>query len=278
MTYKELYKYGVNELRSAGIEDFSFDAKQLLFTACNITSTDFLLSENNEVEAKKSELYYSFLQRRSQGEPLQYIIGMWEFLDSSFKVGKGVLIPRPETEQLTMIGINFVKKNKISVVFDLCAGTGCIGISIAKACPETKVYLLEKYFEAIEFCKKNVELNGVKNVCVIRGDIFEGLPEGVEKPQMIISNPPYIPRVELAVLQREVQYEPVTALDGGEDGLLFYHCIAEKWLKEKAIFCAVECGENESDAIARIFSEFGNVNVENDVFGTDRFVCVEIKE
>lgn len=278
MTFRELYEYGVRELREAGIEDFDFDAIQLLYNAADMTPTEFLLSEtqnpNNDIVGK----YTACIERRRFGEPLQYIIGNWDFLDCRLNVGKGVLIPRPETEQLARIGIETVRKNSITTVIDLCSGTGCIGISIAKACPNTKVFLLEKYEEAAHYCRINAELNAVKNVFVLQADIFDGLPEGICMPQMIISNPPYIPTNELDGLQREVQFEPVSALDGGNDGLLFYRAIAEKWLNAdcKPLFCAVECGECESEEISLIFSKYGDVNVVFDVFGTDRFVCLNV--
>lgn len=278
MTFRELYEYGVKELRETGIEDYEFDAVQLLYTAADMTPTSFLLSERQSADEDIAAKYNAYINRRRLGEPLQYIVGSWDFLDCTFRVGKGVLIPRPETEQLARIGIDIVRKNKISTVIDLCAGSGCIGISIAKACPDTKVVLLEKYAPAAEYCRINAELNAVKNVSVLQADIFDGLPEGMRMPQLIISNPPYIPSNELDGLQREVQFEPVSALDGGKDGLVFYRAIAEKWLKseEKSSFCAVECGECESEEISRMFSELGSVDVVFDVFGTDRFVCLNL--
>lgn len=276
MTFRELYEHGATALREAGIEDFEFDAVQLLYTAADMTPTSFLLSERQCADEDIVKKYNAYIDRRRFGEPLQYIIGSWDFLDCTFRVGKGVLIPRPETEQLARIGIETVRKNGITTVIDLCAGSGCIGISIAKACPDTKVVLLEKYAPAVEYCRINAKRNAVKNVSVLQADIFDGLPEGMKMPQLIISNPPYIPTNELDVLQREVQFEPVSALDGGKDGLVFYRAIAEKWLKneEKPSFCAVECGECESEEISRLFSEFGDVSVVYDVFGTDRFVCL----
>lgn len=273
-------EYGKKELKAHGIEDFDFDARQLLLTAADITPTRFLLEEDRSPAAGAEERYRSFIGRRCGGEPLQYIVGTWDFLDCTMKVGEGVLIPRPETEELARIAIEAVTKKGVTEVIDLCSGTGCIGISIAKACPQTHVVLLEKYAPAVEYCRANAELNGVKNVSVVQGDIFDGLPGGMKAPQLIVSNPPYIPSSELNGLQREVLFEPESALDGGSDGMTFYRAITDVWLPaaEPPTLCAVECGECESDEISRMFGKFGDVNVVYDVFGTDRFVCLNLSD
>ena len=135
------------------------------------------------------------------------------------------LIPRPETEELTELVINQAKKLEGAVVADLCSGSGCIGISVAKAVPSATVYCIEKSEEALFYLLKNAE--NISNVKVINADIH--YPSDIGDVDIIVSNPPYIKSSTISSLQNEVQMEPSMALDGGEDGLDFYHVIAEKW-------------------------------------------------
>lgn len=275
MTLKQLYVLGRAELEKANIPDADFDARELLCRAFGLTETDYILRQDHKADEKQLNDYSAFVNRRSYGEPLQYILGEWDFFGNVFSVGEGVLIPRPETEQLAEMCIERIKKGGIKTVYDLCAGTGCIGISIAKACPDTKVYLMEKYDTALSFCRKNIVRNGVKNAEAVQCDIFSGLPEGLPPAQLIVSNPPYVPAEQIPGLQRELHFEPETALDGGNDGLDFYPAIAEKWAacSPELKFAAFECGEEQPGIVAGMFSRFGETKTVNDVFGTQRFVC-----
>lgn len=276
MTYKQLYDKGQSLLKADSIDDAVFDARELLLFAAGISETQLLLKYCDEADAKINDAYLKLIYRRRCGEPVQYLIGRWSFLDCEFYVGSGVLIPRPETEQLAAMCINKVKKDNIKIVYDLCAGSGCIGISIARACPETKVVLFEKYSAAADYCRKNVLLNKAVNASVSQVDIFNGMPKGLAPAQLIVSNPPYIPADEIDGLQREVHFEPVTALDGGKDGLDFYRAIAADWLAPmpEHIACAVECGEGQADEIGSVFSPFGKTAAVTDIFGVRRFVTL----
>ena len=183
--------------------------------------------ENPRFEAK--ELYNAFsgeelkkaIERRIKGEPLQYILGEWEFYSLPFIVGEGVLIPRPETELLVDLALKYATKE--SKIIDLCSGSGAIAIAIAKN-TGASLFALEKYEKALNYLEKNIALNKA-NVKVIKEDLFNFEPS--EKFDIIISNPPYIKKADLASLQKEVRFEPMTALDGGEDGLIFYRHIAK---------------------------------------------------
>ena len=193
-------------------------------------------------------------------------------------MGEGVLIPRPETEELCTAVIERLKKMHAPTVFDLCAGSGCIGITLKKQVVQANVYLVEYFDEALGFLNENrMSLSVARSVPAIKGDVLEGYEKFgfLPRPDVIVSNPPYIKKSELAFLQSEVRCEPSAALDGGEDGLVFYRAFAEKWLpfiNEKG-FIAVECGETQAEKIASLFSKHSSeITVLKDFNGIDRFV------
>ena len=257
MTISELEKLGSQKLRASGKENSDFDARCLLEFVLNLNPTQYLLNRSEEVDSVCAEKFLSLVERRSNGEPLQYILGKWEFMGLPFYVGEGVLIPRPETEMLVEYALDFLKDKKNPVVIDLCSGSGCIAISVAKHLPNAKVYAVEKSDLAFPYLKKNIWLNCVFNVSAVHGDIFDSTLLSDIKPDLILSNPPYIRSPEIASLQSEVRNEPSMALDGGEDGLIFYREIADGWLDRLGTggAIAVECAEDQTEDIIRMFSE-----------------------
>lgn len=257
MTISELEKLGSQKLRASGKENSDFDARCLLEFVLNLNPTQYLLNRSEEVDSVCAEKFLSLVERRSNGEPLQYILGKWEFMGLPFYVGEGVLIPRPETEMLVEFALDFLKDKKNPVVFDLCSGSGCIAISVAKHLPNAKVYAVEKSDLAFPYLKKNIWLNCVFNVSAVHGDIFDRTLLSDIKPDLILSNPPYIRSLEIVSLQSEVRNEPSMALDGGEDGLIFYREIANGWLDRLGTggAIAVECAEDQTEDIIRMFSE-----------------------
>lgn len=279
MTLNELYRTGKRLFAENGIEDGDFDALQLLSSLSGKSTTQLRLDGDAEASSGLSEEYLSAADRRIAGEPLQYITGNWDFLGNVFSVGEGVLIPRPETEELTELCISQIRTNGYKVVYDLCAGSGCIGLSVAKACPETKVFLFELYDGALYFTEKNRESLCCDNAVICRCDVLKGCPDGFPAPDVIISNPPYIESGDVPMLQKEVLREPVTALDGGKDGMIFYRALAEKWLGliAKGGFAAVECGEGQAEAICGLFSRFAETKTIKDIYAADRFVVGRIR-
>lgn len=275
MTISELEKLGSQKLRASGKENSDFDARCLLEFVLNLNPTQYLLNRSEEVDSVCAEKFLSLVERRSNGEPLQYILGKWEFMGLPFYVGEGVLIPRPETEMLVEYALDFLKDKKNPVVIDLCSGSGCIAISVAKHLPYAKVYAVEKSDLAFPYLKKNIRLNCVFNVSAVHGDIFDRTLLSEIKPDLILSNPPYIRSSEIASLQSEVRNEPSMALDGGEDGLIFYREIANGWLDRLGTggAIAVECGEDQTEDIIRMFSEKTQyAEAFNDLSGLPRMV------
>ena len=274
---REMCEYGTEILLRAGIDNARNEAAEMCMSVLKIDRTALLLYPERPVSAGQNELFSSMLSRRISGEPLQYVLGEWSFFGRRFSVGEGVLIPRPETEQLVDICTEKIKQSGAKIVFDLCAGSGCIGITVAAECPDTEVYLFELYDGAFEYLKKNAAAYKNTKTHLVKCDILKGIPEGLPVPDAIISNPPYIPAGEIAGLQKEVLREPSSALDGGVNGLDFYFAIAEKWIPliSAGGFAAVECGEGQAERISEIFSAYGKSKPVSDFYGAQRFVILD---
>ena len=274
MTVAELLKKGTALLEKYKIENYVNEARWIFEAVFDCGREYIFFHSDDEVDSKKEEQYTELITRRACGEPVQYVIGSWEFYGETFYIGKGVLIPRPETEMLVDFAAEYLKDKTGSVVFDLCSGSGCIGISVAKNIPHSEVYLIEKSEEAFEYLEKNLRNSGCKDAYAIKGDIFEGFENyGLPKPDLILSNPPYIESNDISSLQSEVLYEPVMALDGGNDGLDFYRIIENKWLPYCNGAIAVECGEGQTRMIENIFScHCGITKSLTDFNGLDRVV------
>lgn len=257
MTLNELYQKGCSLLKEKHIDDAEFDARCLIEHTLNITPTEYFMRRGEAVDITTENRFFDYLQRRINGDPLQYIIGKWEFMGNEFYVGDGVLIPRPETELLVEKAVDYLKHKKNPVVFDICSGTGCIAISIAKIFPDAEVYAVEKYAKAYSYLLQNIDFNAVGNVKAVNGDLFDkDLLKGIS-PDVILSNPPYIRTNDIEKLDITVQNEPHTALDGGNDGYVFYRFLSDYWFSERLEQDSVmilECGEDQGDAIASMLS------------------------
>ena len=276
MTAKELFNKTVTELSFT--EEAEFETYCLFESLLGISKTQLILN-SIDITDKHITIIEEAVFRRKNFEPLQYIIGQWDFYDLTFLVGEGVLIPRPETEVLVEFALEKIKNIKNPVVYDLCSGSGCIGLTVAKHRSDAKVYLLEKENKAVEFLNKNKEKYNLNNAFVIHDDLFDFDFSQIPEADVILSNPPYIPADEICSLQKEVLLEPLTALDGGKDGLDFYRCIAEKWiLKIKNNgYIALECGDGQSDDIVSLFNEkYSEKQVIYDFNNIDRTVIFRI--
>lgn len=275
MTHFEVLKQGENLLREC-TEDYKFDVWCLFSDAFSIDKTKYFLKKDEEAPETEAKAFFEKLEERKNGRPLQYILGVWQFLDCDFYVGEGVLIPRQDTECLVLKAFEYIRKNDVKTVYDLCSGSGCIGICVAKEFPETDVVLFEKSDEAIKYIKKNIVLNGVKNVRIVKGDLFNGADcYSLNDADLILSNPPYIKTEDIVSLQKEVLFEPKEALDGGEDGLRFYKALRDEWFVKNKCGCIImECGEDQAEDIAKMFSSVGYTGFITDMNGILRDVIV----
>ena len=215
-------------LMMAGVPDARFDAAQL-YTF--VTGRDHRLDDGPTAE--EASRLQMLAERRAGREPLQYLLGEWDFLDFTLKVGRGVLCPRADSEVVCETAIELLqdemKDVEAPVVYDLCAGTGCLGIGIARAVPRAKVTCLEKSHDAWPYLTANVAAMGGKNTKAERGDVTTYYSIMEEPADLIISNPPYLTAKEMRSLMPETAKEPAMALDGGADGLDFYRLLLRQY-------------------------------------------------
>lgn len=293
MRILEAIKPAIELLEKAGIDDPFADAEILAFHAAGIDRLT-AFTDNPEVNEETHARIHEMLQRRAAGEPLQYITGEVDFLDLKIKVGRGVLIPRPETELLAQEATEKVQRLTFSVqglkkhrtmnvehfnILDLCSGSGCIALALARAFPEVAVYGTDISETAVSYARQNAEVNRIQNVSFLQGSLFEPLEKKLLF-DLIVSNPPYIRRADLQTLQREIRdWEPVEALDGGDDGLDFYRRIfadAERHL-EKTGSVMLEVGFDQAGSVKEIAenSGFRKITIKKDFSGIERILTAE---
>lgn len=259
-------------------ENARFEAELIVMNVLGISRSELVLHGKSEVTADEHEKIIKFANRRKSGEPLQYILGECEFMSLQFSVSPGVLIPRADTETLVETVIENCEDSM--KVIDICSGSGCIGISIAHYVKDILVDMVDISDKAVETAKKNIAANGVsERVKVKKMDILNEYP--LEKYDIAVSNPPYIETEVIDTLQTEVKdYEPLIALDGGNDGLIFYRRIidtASNFLKNNGLL-AFEIGYNQGESVKAMMSEnFKNVELIKDLCGNDRVVIGRLK-
>lgn len=261
----------ISDMLESVTDDAYFEARQIV---SEISGGKMPFEEISEAQLAECE---DKAKRRKTGEPLQYILGNWEFYGRKYFVGEGVLIPRPETELLCDIAKAHLK-NTGGTAVDLCSGSGCIAVTVALEA-NVKAVGIEISDKAYGYFLKNIEQNKAEgSVTAINGDIFDKCILGRfedDSLYAVLSNPPYISSADMKTLQKEVRYEPELALFGGEDGLDFYHRLIPMWagkLRSGGLF-AVEIGEEQGPAVSRIFEDAGfNPEIIRDYSSHDRIV------
>lgn len=247
-------------LEKNNIENKEFNIKEIFKKAFNYDINE-LLCNNIMVNEEQVKAFYSMIEKRLGGVPLQYIIGEWDFYNLTFLVGEGVLIPRQDTEVLVDEVLKLDTKNK--TLLDLCSGSGCVGITIEKNSDIKEVFLLEKCEKAFSYLTKNKTLNNSK-ANLINDDLMNYHKNNDCVFDIIVSNPPYINEDDMKTLSKEVKNEPQKALFGGSDGLFFYEYIAKHYknlLKEKG-FLLFEIGYNQKEEVTNILIKNGYKNIE----------------
>lgn len=272
MTLKEAYSYCLNCLNDNGIDEAQFKALCLVCHVAKVKNSEFHSKFESIIDAAALE---PLILRLLGGEPLQYIIGKWDFYESEFYVGKGVLIPRPETEELVDLAIKEAQRFEKPVIYDLCSGSGCIGVSIAKKLKNATVFCVEKSEEAFSYLEKNAL--GFENIKTVLSDIKDSI--NLPVADIIVSNPPYIKTGDISSLQSELSFEPEMALDGGEDGLDFYRIIKDKYLNKLHYNGALllEISNEQKNDIIALFSDF-KTQIINDIYGNYRIARITNKD
>lgn len=262
MTIREILGNTICALADNGVENARFEAEQILCKA-GIPRMKLLTEPNEPVAETVGQTAADLLKRRLSGYPLQYLLGEWEFFGLPFPVGEGVLIPRQDTETLAELARDFLLERDPCErnTLDLCAGSGCIGVTLARLCG-ANVKCVELSESAFVYLERAIALNGAESlVSAIHGDAagLELAREIKGEFDLIVSNPPYLTEKDMRNLQTEVTYEPEMALYGGPDGLNVYRKILRVWtkrLKRGGVF-AVEVGMGQERGVAEIFAENG---------------------
>ncbi len=277
MTYNEfkaLYLPRLEEICTNPL----FELESLMMAATGMKKHELILKRSDIIPDRFTDTLIQFVDRRVGREPLQYILGEWEFFGLRMFCGSGCLIPRPETEMLADIAIKNIPRN--GKLLDLCTGSGCIPIAILNNRPDVTAVAVDISERALEYARKNASYHNISSdrLKFIQADIYDYVPGDFF--DFIVSNPPYIKSADIEGLQPEVLHEPVIALDGGHDGLEFYKLIAKyyakKYLNDGGV-CAVEVGFDIADEVAAIFrSQKFDSSILRDNFEVDR-VCISKK-
>ena len=272
MTGRALVREGEEVLAAAGVKEPGYDARALFLFAAQLTLTDYVRSADGEVSEEVRAAFSSYCARRAEGEPLQYITGSAPFYGRDFYVDEGVLIPRFDTE--TLIEAVLPRMRRGMRVLDLCTGSGCIPVTLALEGPgETEVTGSDISEAALRVAGINASRLGA-DVRFIRSDLFLQISGRYD---IITANPPYIRSADIDRLDKEVRlYEPRTALDGSEDGLLFYRRIAGDagaHLVPGGLL-AFETGADQAEDVRAVMRDSGfcDLTVFKDLAGLDRVV------
>lgn len=262
-------------LTAAGVPDARFDAAELYRLA---TGRDPRLDDGPS--AAEAARLSALAERRAAREPLQYILGEWDFMDFTLKVGPGVLCPRADSEIVCESALALLQGRERPVVYDLCAGTGCLGLGIARHSPGALVTCVEKSPEAWHYLTANTAQTGVRTVQADVFTYYKTLP--AEGADLIISNPPYLTGAEMRALMPETAQEPAMALDGGTDGLDFYRLLTEKYRDavRPGGWLVLEIGYAQGPAVLALGAACGWVNTgcRKDYGGNDRAVLLQKPE
>ena len=280
MTYRSALVWGNSTLKEHGI-DSSIDARVLLCHAAGIDSLKLALCMSDEIEKSVYSKFCEFIYRRMRHEPVSYITGEREFMELVFKVQKGVLIPRPETEHTVEYIISLFHGKKAHIL-DMCTGSGAIAISLAKYLPDSTITAVDISEIAIETASSNAAFHNVSDrVNIVCSDALL-IRKCDKKYDVIVSNPPYIPNEVVKSLEADVRdFEPHTALCGGDDGLVFYRAITKNapYMLKKGGLLVYEVGHDQSEQVSDIMKQsFENIGFEKDLAGINRVVHGTLKE
>lgn len=274
MIYSDIYKNASIRLKEAGVPEYQLDARLLLEYVCGTDYNTLLVHGDRDVSPEEEKKYNELIEKRASRVPLAYIVGYQEFMGLTFDVNENVLVPNQDTETLAEETLRELSDGMRFM--DLCTGSGCVALSILNYTNDTSCVMTDISDKAIEVATGNRDRLGFSDRAeIVKTDLF---PQDDDKKfDMIVSNPPYIRTDVIATLPPEVgKGEPYIALDGGQDGLIFYRRIIEnapKWLYTSG-WLMMEIGYDQGDAVAGLMKDggFHGVEVIKDLGGNDRVV------
>lgn len=266
MTINELLADAEKTLHAAKVPSPRFDAEALLAFAMNLPRAKLPVAEPTK---EQIERFYALLARRAERYPLQYLVGEIEWYDLRLEMDERVFIPTPSTERLAELAIGMTGEKPWRVI-DVCTGSGNLAIAVARHCPHAEVTAIDINPAAVDLARRNAERNGVR-LRVLRGDLLTAVRG---RADLIVSNPPYIPRTEFNLVAPEVLfYEPFNAVYGGQDGLMVIRKLVPQAmaLAPRLIF---ECSHTHAPAVRELLNKF-RVTMYKDHEGFERIVLCE---
>ena len=278
ITYNNLYMDIRQQLRTAGVQASTLEARELVCFASGKTRQQLQRDGQLYVPPAVEEQARALVRRHLAGEPVAYLIGEWEFYGLPLDIDRQVLIPRADTETLVDCALPFLRGQAGSRVLDLCAGSGCIGLAVASQVADCRVTLGDISEGALRICRQNIRRNDLSDrVAPLQVNAMAAPPRQLGTYDCILCNPPYIPTGDIAGLDVSVRdFEPHDALDGGEDGLDFYRAVSS--LGREALRTGgrllVEVGIGQADDVLRIMRSFGfgDLEITPDPVGIPRVV------
>lgn len=278
MIIKEVLKTAIEKLKNKNIEDASMKVKMILSDTLNKEKEYLLVHDQDELDEDILKVFDERLNKLISGKPIQYILNKQDFMGLHFYVDENVLIPQPDTENLVeeVIKISeILKMGKEQLkVLDMCTGSGAIAVSLSKYIDKALIYASDISINALDVAKKNAKSNSL-DITFIHSDLFNDI-EISNQFDIIVSNPPYIETEVIKSLSKEVQEEPIIALDGGKDGLDFYReiikCAKEYLIKDG--YLVLEIGYDQKDSVIKLLqdNDYKNIYSKKDLSGNDRVV------
>ena len=275
MNIKQALEYGIELLKENNIDEPILKTRMVLANILNETKEYLMVHELEELDEDLLKVFKEDISKLCKRIPIQYITNEQEFMGLEIYVDENVLIPQPDTEILVEEVINIAKKEKKTKILDLCTGSGAIGISMAKNIENFEITLSDISSDALNVAKQNCINNGVEDKTkIMQSDLFENIED---KFDIIVSNPPYIRSDVIKTLDKEVQNEPILALDGGEDGLDIYRKIIEQayeYLNQDGYLC-LEIGYDQKEEVIKLIEEtnkYTDIYQKKDLAGNDRIV------
>ncbi len=280
MTIKEALSKGTIMLKNNNVESPKLKARLLLQYVLKQTRQYIIVYDNKEINKKEQFEYFVNIEKLTTGVPLQHITHSQEFMKMDFFVDENVLIPRPDTEILVEETIKIAKNMTNPKILDLCTGSGAIAISIAKNVKDADVYAVDISEKALDIARTNAKrLEVFDKIKFLKSDLFQNIEK--TKFDIIATNPPYIKKEDITYLSKEVQREPLLALDGGVDGLDFYKRILNQsidYLKFGSYIC-MEIGYDQKQDVLKIIQDidkYVDTYSKKDLCGNDRIIVTKV--
>jgi release factor glutamine methyltransferase len=286
-TIEAVLRWATDDFRARGLDNPRLDAELLLARTLATTRIELIVDAKRTLDEVELRGLRELVRRRRSHEPMAYILGEREFYGRPFRVDPRVLVPRPDTETLVDVGLDRTRATSMCMrALDLCTGSGCVAITLARERPTSFVMATDKSEEALALARENALRLGAYNMALRLGDLFAALLEsGPHLPleptcrfDLVTANPPYIPSREIASLMPDVRdFEPPLALDGGADGLAVMRRIvtgAPAHLAQSGGVLAVEVGAGQARDVIPLFEQagFGNIEVRRDYARIERVV------